>query len=147
MPDTPENLKQVDAPDFKNDGVSGIMEVTKGEAKTTLGKGDSRPPRTLCRYEMCGDRILFEDFNLKKQEKIGRIYMANGKEEELAKAKVIAIGPDVKTTKLNDVVIIVPDLGTHLKDGDKTYRVLPENSVMAIDYAFNEEEECEPAKK
>jgi len=95
------------------------------------------------RYALCGDRIAFEDYNLKEKKMVGRMYMPNGVLEELAKGKVMAIGPDVTTVKIGDVIIIVPDLGTHLVDGDKKYRVLPENSVMGIDHGFDEDKECE----
>lgn len=98
---------------------------------------------TKFRYKLCGDRIAFEDYKLKETTKVGRIYMANAEVPELAKGKVMGVGPDVKTVSVGDVIIIVPDLGTHITDDKKKYRILPENAVMAIDGAFNKDKECD----
>lgn len=113
------------------------------ENNNTENKMSKKTKENKFRYKLCGDRIAFEDYKLKKTTKVGSLYMPDGLIDDLAKGKVMAVGPDVTTVEVGDVIIIVPDLGTHLTDGKKKYRTLPENAVMAIDHAFDEEKECE----
>ena len=77
--------------------------------------------RTTVRYDMCGRRLLVEDFP--RVEKIGSIIIPGmALAEDLVTGKIVAVGPDVKTVKLGDTVIHVPDLGTKLKEGNRTYQ-------------------------
>jgi co-chaperonin GroES (HSP10) len=102
--------------------------------------------KSTIRYSMCGDRIALHEFKQKEKDKIGSLYIPMGNQErqvELSKAKVLAVGPDVKTVEVGDIVVTPYGLGTHLLDGDETYAVLPENAIMAIDSKFDEEKECE----
>ena len=101
---------------------------------------------TTIRYEMQGTRVALHDYNLKETKKIGNIYTPTGQTAELAKAKVVAVGPDVQTIELGDIVVTPIGIGTHLEDGKVKYRVLPDEACMAVDTEFNEEEECEPEK-
>jgi len=101
---------------------------------------------TTIRYEMQGVRVAMQDYLQKETTMIGRIYTPQGQTAELAKALIVAVGPDVKHIKVGDVVVTPFGIGTHLTDGEKKYRVLPEESCMAVDLKFNEEEECEPIK-
>ena len=107
------------------------------EAPLSTTSAPPKPSRTTVRYDVCGERLLIEDFDA--VEKIGNIYLPNGaKSEELVKGKVIAIGPDVKTVRIGDIVVHVPDLGTKLKEGKRTYLMLPENAIIAIDNEYVE---------
>lgn len=101
---------------------------------------------TSIRYSMCGDRLALREIKQKEKEMIGSLYIPTESAEraiDLAKAEVLAIGPDVKTVKLGDIIVTPHGLGTHLLDGDKKYTVLPENAIMAIDNGYKPEEDCE----
>lgn len=98
------------------------------------------PVTSIIRYEMLDDRVALESIKEDVPEKIGSIYIpVNSREEyaeDLARAKVVAIGPKVIKVSIGDIVITPKRLGTKLVDGKKEYVVLPENAMMAIDTKF-----------
>lgn len=97
------------------------------------------PGESLCRFHMCGERVLMVDYQLSRR--VGRIVLPDGcMMNDLTKGKIVAVGPEVKVVKVGDVVIHVPELGTTIVDGDVTYRQLPENACIAIDSGFSEDE-------
>ncbi len=119
-----------------------ILLDTKEYLKTRVVPSPRfRSGRSETRFELCGERLLIEDYKLKN--KIGRIILPSGVQSEtLAKSRVVAIGPDIKTVLVGDIILSVPDLGTTIKDGKRIFRMIPANMVIAIDKKFNKKEEC-----
>lgn len=95
------------------------------------------PGQSNTRFYMCGERILVKELEIKQ---IGRIILPQGVVvDDLIKALVVAVGPDVKTIRLGDIIIKVATLGTHLEDEDGKYIQVPENAAIAIDKVATEE--------
>jgi len=59
------------------------------------------------------------------------IYLPETAKETPVMAKVVAIGPDVKTIKLNDLIIYKEYSTTELDIDKKTYLIVKEEDVLA----------------
>jgi len=113
-----------------------MSKETKSTVKVAKNQGKS-----TVRFHMCGDRLLLDLLPMKL--KSGNIILPSGYNESLVKSRVVAIGPEVKTVHVGDIVVHVSDLGTEIKDhkSKKSYINLPENAMIAIDTEFDEEAE------
>jgi len=86
---------------------------------------------------MQGDRMLLQQFPHTK--KIGHILTPESFEMEIDKARVVAIGQDVKRINVGDVIFKVTGLGQMLKGHDgEEYIFLPEKAAIAVDTLFED---------
>lgn len=109
--------------------------------QTEINPGRDYPGTSVCRFHMCGDRVLMQDLEVKQHT--GSIILPQGvRIMDLVKARVVAVGPDVNTVQCGDIVIHVPELGTRIQDPltKVEYLQLPENAMIAIDTEFSEDE-------
>ena len=76
------------------------------------------------------NRVALVQLKNKKETESG-IILQHGVEESI-KSKVLAIGPDVKTVKVEETVI--PDWGrtAHIKFGDVPVYIINEEDIIAV---------------
>lgn len=60
------------------------------------------------------------------------LYLPDAAKEKPVMAKVIAIGPDVKSLKINDRIIYKEYSTTDFKINDQDYLIIKEEDVLAI---------------
>ena len=87
--------------------------------------------------KMMGKRFLFQDFP--HAEKMGSLFMPNMGDMGINKARVVAIGTEVTTLKVGDIVFKVAELGETLLTSLGTFKFLPETAVIAVDTDFTGE--------
>ncbi len=82
-------------------------------------------------FKPLGDRLLVERVEEENTTASGIIIPNNAKEKP-SKAKVLAIGEEVETIHVNDIVVFGKYAGTELSLDDKEYLVLEISDVLGV---------------
>lgn len=82
------------------------------------------------RIQPLADRIVLEQLEQEEQTKSG-IILPDGAQEKPKKAKVLAIGPDVKEVKVGDMVFYKSYGPDDIKEDNKDYMVAKEEDILA----------------
>ena len=86
-----------------------------------------------------GDRVVLKIEE--KEQTVGGFVLAGSAQEKTKTAKVVAIGPGVRTlsgelvapsVKVGDQVLVEAHAGIDVKDGDEKYVIVGEANILAI---------------
>jgi len=84
----------------------------------------------MSKLKPLADRVVMQAEQAEAKTASG-IYLPDKAQEKPKEAKVIAVGPDVKTVKVGDIVIYEEFAGTNVKIGQDEYAIVKEEKILA----------------
>jgi hypothetical protein len=105
------------------------------ETDANIGEIPAAPVYTDINAQMLGDRFLFQEFP--QATVVGTLHMPGMGDIGIDKARIIGVGPDVKTLKVGDIIYKCAGLGETIVTNLGSFRFLPESGAIAIDSKFD----------
>jgi hypothetical protein len=127
-----------DKPGYKISDKRGEVKPQKAyvpEVKEEVDKIPDAPNYKELNVEMNDDRVLFQDFPM--ADKVGTLFIPQVGDVGVNKARVVAIGNNVKMAKVGDIVYKIAELGEYLMTNQGQFRFLPEDAIIAFDRKFD----------